>query len=80
MINGWEELAQAIIMQAVIDYRQALRVLERRPDNKAARAALVSIERFFRSAWFNCLTDVEPEAFIRCLRATYKQSLRRHQL
>jgi hypothetical protein len=31
MINGWEALAQAIILQAVEDYRKCRRLVRRKP-------------------------------------------------
>ena len=52
-----EELANAIVLQAVKDYRL-------HDDEKA----LASIERFFRSDWFSVLTNVDPEMLIAKLR------------
>jgi hypothetical protein len=57
MMNPYEELANAIVLQAVKDYR--LHDDERE---------LASIERFFRSDWFGTLTSVNPEILISKLR------------
>ena len=56
-MNPYEELANAIVLQAVKDYRLT--------DDEAE---LAEIERFFRSDWFGVLTDVDPEYLIRRLR------------
>lgn len=56
-MNPYENLANAIVLQAVKDYRLT--------DDDAE---LAEIERFFRSDWFGVLTDVNPEYLIRNLR------------
>ena len=54
-----EALANAIILQAVKDYRKALK----RDDCVRQK----EIERFFRSEWFSVLTKIDPEMLIRKL-------------
>jgi hypothetical protein len=63
--DPYENLANAIILQAVSDYRAALRRYRRhgRPDRE-----LEDCERFFRSQWFGCLTGVDGEYLIRKIR------------
>lgn len=56
-MNPYEELANAIVLQAVKDYRL-------HDDEKE----LTSIERFFRSDWFGVLTSIDPEMLITKLR------------
>ena len=56
-MTPYEELANAIILQAVKDYRLH--------DEKQE---IVSIERFFRSEWFGVLTNINPEILIAKLR------------
>ncbi len=56
-MNPYEELANAIVLQAVKDYRM-------HEDERE----LASIERFFRSAWFSTLTSINPEMLISKLR------------
>ena len=56
-MNPYEELANAIILQAVKDYRLA--------DDEQE---LAEIERFFRSGWFGVLSKVDPEYLIKKLR------------
>lgn len=56
-MNPYEELANAIVLQAVKNYRLT--------DDEAE---LAEIERFFRSGWFGVLSKVDPEYLIRNLR------------
>ena len=53
----YENLANAIILQAVKDYRLT--------DDESE---LQEIERFFRSGWFGVLSKVDPEYLIKKLR------------
>lgn len=62
--RNYEELANAIVMQAVKDYRAALK----KPESRAAVSMQREVERFFRSAWFGELTDVEPKVILDGLR------------
>lgn len=74
--TNFEDLANAIIILAAEDYRQAYREANintgsesvRRDARKEAR----KIERFFRSDWYNKLTSVDGEYMIKTLR---KQAL-----
>lgn len=56
-MDPYENLAQAIIVQAVKDYRLT--------DDEQE---LAEIERFFRSGWFGVLSKVDPEYLIKKLR------------
>ena len=66
-ITNYENLANAIILQAVKDYRMALKSLKANPRNRTAMADKDEIERFFRSDWFSVLTSVDGEMLIRSL-------------
>ncbi len=66
-ITNYENLANAIILQAVNDYRMALKSLKANPRNRTAMADKDEIERFFRSGWFTVLTSVACETLIRSL-------------
>lgn len=66
-ITNYENLANAIILQAVKDYRMALKCLKANPKNRATLADKDEIERFFRSGWFSVLTSVDGEMLIRSL-------------
>ena len=57
----YENLANAIILQAVKDYKKALHRLDDNPRNRDALHDKVRLERFFHSAWYGILTDLDPE-------------------
>ncbi len=69
--DPYENLANAIVLSAVDDYRRALRRLSKNPESKTVLADVESLERFFRSNWYATLTSVEGEFLIRKLRAEY---------
>ena len=56
-MNPYENLANAIFLQAAKDYRLT--------DDEQQ---LHEIERFFRSGWFGVLSKVDPEFLIKELR------------
>ena len=66
-ITNYENLANAIILQAAKDYRMALKSLKANPRNRTAQADKAEIERFFRSQWYSALTSVDGEMLIRSL-------------
>jgi len=67
MMDAFEKLANAIILQAVKDYRFALKRLEKYPRNDSARYTKGEIERFFHSGYFTTLTSLDPEMLIKKL-------------
>ena len=66
-ITNYENLANAIILQAVKDYRVALKSLKANPRSRAAMSDKNEIECFFRSEWFATLTSVDGGMLIRSL-------------
>ena len=66
-MNPYENLANAIIVLAAEDYRQALHRCHQHSEKEAYKQDKASIERFFRSDWFGDLTSLEPEVLIRKL-------------
>ncbi len=66
-ITNYENLANAIILQAVKDYRTALKCMDRNPNNRNAQSDKEEVERFFRSQWYSALTSVDGEMLIRSL-------------
>ena len=67
MNDPYENLANAIIVQAVKDYRAALRTLEQNPKYTPALQDKSEVERFFRSDWYGLLTSVDGESLLRML-------------
>lgn len=60
-MDPYQNLANAIVLQAVRDYRSAMRRLRKNPQNREAKEERDSLLRFFHSRWYSCLTDVNPE-------------------
>ena len=65
----WEELANAIVLQAVKDYRIARWRVRRFADAKKSQTRIRECERFFRSEWFRVLTEIDGEQLISDLRS-----------
>lgn len=63
-MSGYLLLAEAIILQAVKDYRNALKY-----DHRGIKR---ECERFFRSGLFTALTSIDGESLIQKLRAEVK--------
>lgn len=72
MADPYENLANAIVLQAVKDYRDALKRLKKKSSNQAAMADAMECERFFRSSWYKTLTSVDGEYLITKLREEAK--------
>lgn len=62
-MDGYERLANEIILQAVKDYRRTKTPATRR-----------SIEQFLRSDWFEVLTNIDGEKLIEKLREERKEN------
>ena len=63
-MDPYQNLANAIVLQAVRDYRSALQRIRNNPQDREAKEERKSLLRFFHSRWFTCLTDVNPEYLI----------------
>lgn len=63
-MDTYENLANAIILQAVDDYRDALKRLNHFPHDRDSIHTKSEVERFFHSAWFSTLTSLDPEMLI----------------
>ena len=63
----YQDLANAIILQAVHDYRKALKILKRYPRYKAALEEKKRDEEFFQSEWYSHLTKVDGKRLMKKL-------------
>ena len=70
--DPYERPANAIILQAVKDYRVALKRIKANPKNRTALDEALTIEKFFRGPLYSVLTSVDPEFLISKLRAEVK--------
>ncbi len=66
-MDSFEKLANAIVLQAVKDYRTALKRVARHPKDRDGLATKNECEWFFRSGWFSILTGIDPEMLMRKL-------------
>ncbi len=58
MDENYQKLANAIILQAVKDFRAAYRRLKRFPKDRAAQSEVRDITKFFCSHYFEVLTTL----------------------
>lgn len=63
--KAFEDLANAIILSAVDDYKRALIRQRRHPESESARRDVGELEKFFYSDWYEVLTDLNPSYLIR---------------
>lgn len=68
--TGAEALMHAIVRQACNDWKKAVRILKKWPDDKIADVNRREIERFFRSSYFHDLTGMTGKDFLKKLRRT----------
>ncbi len=68
MTDAYEDLANAIVLQAVKDWRKAIKTLKKRPRYEAAKQMRDDCERFFLSDWFEELTSVDGSIILRKLK------------
>jgi hypothetical protein len=74
MTDTYEQLANAIILQAVKDYRDALKKLKKRPRYEPAKDMISEVERFFHSDWYRELTSVDGNFLIDKLRSEVRRA------
>ena len=72
--DPYEKLANAIVLQAVTDYRRALRKLRKDPKDEEAVKTIVQVEKFFRSGWYQLLTSIDGEFLLNKLREEASES------
>lgn len=66
----YDDLAHAIVMQAVTDYRRLLRG-EPIIEAKGRKVSLEEIEQFIKSDWFFTLTNVDGNKILKKLKEEY---------
>ena len=70
--DGWDDLAEAIILRAVEDYRHVNNRLQAKPEDTRLQTRKAEIEDFFRSSWFQVLTDLNGKHLLHQLQAEMK--------
>jgi hypothetical protein len=66
--DPYESLGNAIILQAVKDYRATLRRIKHNPKNRMAIDEALLIEKFFRGQLYAAITNIDSEFLIDKLR------------
>ena len=64
-MNGYEALANAIIIQAAKDFRAAYKRMKRFPNDVRAQDEVRDITKFFCSGWFEALSDADGPTQLR---------------
>jgi len=67
-MTPYEDLAQAIVLSGVKDWRAAVKKLEKRPKHEPSQQVKAECERFFRSRWIGILTSLDGAAILRRLK------------
>ena len=62
--ENYRKLANAIILQAVKDFRPAYRRLKRHPNDSLAQDTVREITKFFCSDYFCALSDLDGPALL----------------
>jgi hypothetical protein len=64
-MKPYEQLANAIILQAVEQYKSCLQALKQDENNKQLRKFKIKTEQFFFSEYFNNITNLDPHYLIK---------------
>lgn len=75
-IEGYQRLAAAVVEQAVVDYKKALRRLYRYPKDQEAQREKTECERFFRRD-MGMYSDLDGESIIREIKKRVNAEMRR---
>lgn len=69
--RGLEDLSNAIILQAVKDYRSAL--AGGSVNGRDSKSVIEECERFFQSEWFNSLTNTDCHYLMQNIRKEFEK-------
>ena len=67
-MENFKNLANAIVIQAVKDYRKILKMCIRYPDDAEWHREKEDLEQFFKSKWYSILTELDGEWLIEKIR------------
>lgn len=63
-MSPYEALGNAVVLQAVKDYRDAVKTLSHGKKNTVAESTKNECERFFKSPYFNVFTELDGKALL----------------
>ena len=64
----WEDLANAVVLQALEDYRDTCLRMRKRPDLRSLDKRRRSLECFFRSRWCALLSAMDVRKMVKEIR------------
>lgn len=67
-VEGYENLAMAIVLNATSDFRKAIRKLKEKPDDIEAKRMVQEIEGFFYGPLYPVLVDIDAEYILQRIR------------
>ena len=63
-MDSYQALGNAVVLQAVKDYRDAVKKLSRGKKNTTAEQTKSECEKFFKSGYFNIFTSLDGVALL----------------
>ncbi len=79
MIQGWEDLANAIIEQAVDDWTAAKLACRTDFENPDALHLAKTVERFIYSEYYRILTNIKPEVMMALMHRRLEQIIEQRE-
>lgn len=70
--DGYQELANAIVIRAAKDYRILLRFHKKHPDNAIAENRIRELERDVHTSFFQSLTTLDVDRIFSEIRAEFE--------
>lgn len=67
-LDAYKNLANAVVMNAVDEYKKAYKAFIKEPDDKETLSEIRSLERFFHSQWFHFLTSIDGDKLLSYIR------------
>jgi len=64
-MDGYQRLANAVIIEAAKDFKAAYKRMKRFPDDTRAKDEVREITEFFCSEWFEVLSDADGPTLLR---------------
>lgn len=68
-IDPYEALANAVVLQAVKDWRDSVKKLNKGKRNASAESMKAECERFFTSSYFNTFTELDGNMLLNKLQS-----------
>ncbi len=74
-MTNWENLANAIVLSAVKDFRTEYKRYLKNPKSKDAVNEVAALIRFFTSEYYSSLTSVDGEFLVRKLKSEVEEKI-----